>query len=187
MKIYEYQDYDEYVREQTRANVLKLDRIWVEEGTIDQIQQRVRDAQAIICHGTRNAAEQTFFKKKYPDALVIGTEISHTATQFPMTVQHDFHEQREEWVGKFDIVYSNSFDHSYDPHKSLGAWAEQLKDGGWLFLEVGSGDNNRSKSTDPLEIEHPRELYKLFKEVGLTYVDQFRNNLGNATIYITKK
>ena len=108
MKLYEYKDYDEYVSEQNRANALKIKHVWVDRSTISQIAETVDEASAIICHGTRNAAEQRYLKEYYPTAEIIGTEISDTADQFEMTVQHDFHEQKDEWVGKFDILYSNS-------------------------------------------------------------------------------
>lgn len=34
-----------------------------------------------------------------------------------------------------DFVYSNSFDHSYDPEKCLNAWMSCLKKGGICILE----------------------------------------------------
>ena len=106
MKIYKYENYDEYVSEQTRANKLKLASVWVQKSTMDQIKQRVSNPKAIICHGTRNGSEQNYFNQVYGDIEIIGTEISETAEQFNMTVQHDFHEQKEEWVEHFDILYS---------------------------------------------------------------------------------
>jgi len=152
MKLYEYKDHNDYVNEQTRANVSKLHKVWVSKQTIIIIKSLVNYAANIMCHGTRNGAEQKYFKEEYPQADIIGTEISYTATTFPMTLQHDFHDDKEEWFDKFDIVYSNSFDHSYDPIKSLGAWKKQINDEGRIFIELMTGDDQKSKSTDPLEI-----------------------------------
>ena len=114
MKLYEYENYEEYVSEQTRANKLKLKNVWVQKDTMNQIKQRVSNPKSIICHGTRNAKEQQYLQEIYGDIEIIGTEISETATQFDMTIQHDFHEQKEEWINHFDILYSNSFDHMND-------------------------------------------------------------------------
>ena len=188
MKIYEYNSYDEYVSEQTRANKIKLKNVWVDKSTIRQIADRVKNPKSIICHGTRNAAEQRFLKAEYPDAEIIGTEISETATQFEMTVQHDFHEQKEEWVGKFDILYSNSFDHAYDPWKCIRNWGDQLAPGGWMFLEIASDpDVNRSKSTDPLQIDSEQEVMDLLEHARVKYVNRFHNSKGSCTIYIARK
>ncbi|MBK6621188.1 MAG: hypothetical protein IPG32_10020 [Saprospirales bacterium] len=46
---------------------------------------------------------------------VIGTEISDSASKFSHTIEWDFHEVKPEWIGRADFIYSNSFDHSYDP------------------------------------------------------------------------
>ena len=188
MKIYEYKNYEEYVSEQTRANKVKLANVWVQKGTLDQIAQRVLHPRAIICHGTRNAAEQNFLKQIYGDIEIIGTEISETATQFPMTVQHDFHEQREEWIEHFDALYSNSFDHAYDPWKCIKTWGDQLKKGGMAFLEIASDpDVNRSKSTDPLQIDNEKEVMDLLEHGDLEYVDRFYVGRGKCTVYIARK
>jgi hypothetical protein len=119
MKIYQYRDYDEYVASQIEANIRKIKNIWVEKKTIQEIARQHGSANTILCHGTRNAAEQKYFKDFYPDAEVLGTEISPTANNFPLTVQWDFNQVNEEWIGEYDIVYSNAFDHSCDPKQTL--------------------------------------------------------------------
>lgn len=178
MKLYSYKDHDEYIREQTRANVIKLNSVWVNNKTISLIKSKVNYATNILCHGTRNAAEQKLFLEQYPDADIIGTEISHTAADFDMTVQHDFHEVKYEWLSKFDIVYSNSFDHSYDPNKSLSAWKDQLNFSGSLFIELMTGDDQKSKSTDPLEINE-EEFKDLSSSIGLIVADRSLTIGGN--------
>lgn len=179
MKLYEYKDHNEYVNEQTRANVVKLHKVWVSKQTIILIKSLVNYASNVLCHGTRNGAEQNYFKEEYPEANIIGTEIAYTATQFPMTVQHDFHEDREEWFDKFDIVYSNSFDHSYDPTKSLTAWKKQINDSGKIFIELMTGDDQKSKSTDPLEISES-EFAALCVDIDLKIEGTYRTIGGEG-------
>jgi hypothetical protein len=135
MKIYKYKDYNEYVEAQTITNKKKINWVYVKKETVKKISEDKKTAENIICHGTRNGAEQKYFLELFPDAYIIGTEISDTASDFPMTIQHDFTIQKKEWVGKFDIVYSNSFDHSIDPEKTIKTWTEQLSDNGKLYLE----------------------------------------------------
>ena len=181
MELYKYASYEEYVEAQTRANIKKIRNVWVRPSTIDKIKSVKGTAQTILCHGTRNGTEQGYFHKAFPFAEVIGTEVSHTATQFPMTVQWDFHEVKAEWVNKFDIVYSNSFDHSYDPDKCLETWVAQLSPNGMLFMEHPAADiDNRSRATDPLSISLD-ELIELLDSKGIAvtrqiHQDAFRNH-----------
>jgi len=186
MKIYKYKNYEEYVSEQTRANVKKLKAVWVRKDVINKICKENFTASAILCHGTRNAREQEYFKDHFKMAEIIGTEISHTASQFPMTIQHDFHEPKEEWLNKFNIVYSNSFDHSYDPQKCIQTWADQLLPNGSLYIEWAWGENNLSRSTDPLELSE-QELLELATNVGLTFIGAFKNKEKNSKIYRFKR
>lgn len=191
MKIYQYTDYADYVDSQVEANIRKLKNVWVEEKTIKQIFEYRPNANSILCHGTRNAAEQKYFKKFYPDAQILGTEISPTATQFPMTVQWDFHETNSEWIDMFDIVYSNSFDHAYDPVKMLTAWKSQISTQGNIFLEHGySSVDNNSRWSDPLEI-YEDELIELFKTVDVELIHTFESTgIGGrcpCKIYVLKK
>jgi len=165
VKIYKYKNYDEYVAEQTKANKRKIHWVYVREHTIKHIHSTQPIASSIICHGTRNAAEQKFFQKYYPAAEIIGTEISETASEFPMTVQWDFAEQKDEWVRRFDILYSNSFDHSIDPIKTLNTWKDQIHSNGKMFIEYSSAHSNMSPS-DPLEASHD-EFKQMLADAGL--------------------
>ena len=109
-------DYERYRRVQIEGNHRKLGNIWVAEENIAYLADylRPKNPRFGICHGTRRGKEQEWFRK-YLQCEVIGTEISDTALQFPDTIQWDFHEVKPEWIGAVDFIYSNSFDHSYDP------------------------------------------------------------------------
>lgn len=164
MKLWKYKDYEEYVRVQTEGNVSKIKNVWADQKVFDIIANYKPDAKDIICHGTRNGAELDMFKKAIPSLYyIVGTEISHTAKQFPNTIQHDFHEQIQSYVGKFDIVYSNSLDHSYDPYKALKTWTDQLNKNGMLCIELATGAENKMRELDPLEIS-PKELTQIIEE-----------------------
>jgi len=150
MRIYEYKDYNEYVEAQTKTNRNKLSWVYWKPASLEGVSNHKKTADNILCHGTRNGAELKFFKKRFPNAYVVGTEISDTATQFHMTVQHDFTLPKEEWLGKFDIVYSNSFDHSIDPEKTIDTWKNQLSPTGTLYLEY-SEEQSEGSYADPLD------------------------------------
>ena len=180
MKIYKYSSHEEYVDIQTKANIRKLNNVWVDKETISKIYEMAPIAAFILCHGTRNAAEQKYFKHFYPYAEIIGTEISHTASKFEMTIQHDFHEIKEEWINKFDIIYSNSFDHSYDPVKSLTTWKNQLSDNGSIFVETGIGKDNKSSAVDPLELNN-NDMSNIASSIGMKIV--FQHNIDSKLGY----
>lgn len=133
-------DYDRYRKIQEDGNKRKIDNVWALEDNIRFLSGYLKNHLDIIsfglCHGTRRGKEQEWFKKYIGGGVrVIGTEISETATQFPDTIQWDFHEVKPEWVGSTDFIYSNSFDHSYDPEKCLNAWMSCLRKGGLCVLE----------------------------------------------------
>lgn len=190
MKLWKYKDYDEYVKVQTEGNIIKLQNVWINESTIKAIYKLKPMTDNIICHGTRNGQEQKLFKKQFTKAFVVGTEISHTATQFPNTIQHDFHEVKEDYINKFDIVYSNSFDHSYDPHKCLKTWIGQLKKDGLLCIDVAQGMENVMRELDPLEISN-KELNELlekdFNLVKITNETIVRQRGPNSILVVFKK
>jgi hypothetical protein len=183
MKIFEYKDYDEYKNFQTKTNKLKLKKIWVTNFSLTEIEKRASSQRfingngpvnSILCHGTRNGAEQTLFKRRYPNAKIIGTEISDTALQFPMTVQWDFMEPKEEWINQFDIVYSNSLDHSIDPLKTITTWIEQLSPIGHLYIDYAFNRiTNVSSKTDPLELNQ-KEFKELITQAGGEIVEIFK-------------
>jgi hypothetical protein len=134
-------DYQEYKRIQTEDNKRTIDYVWVREDNIaflaDYIKELLGRPQFGICHGTRNGKEQEWFRK-YLNCEVIGTEISETAGNFPYTVRWDFHDVKPEWLNAADFIYSNSFDHSYDPENCLNAWMSCVKKNGLCILEHSS-------------------------------------------------
>jgi hypothetical protein len=91
-------------------------------------------------------------------STTIGTEISDSAEQFPNTIQWDFHEVKPEWIGAVDFIYSNSFDHTYDPEKCLNAWMSCLKPGGVCILGHSSG-HEQAHELDPFGAHVARMPY----------------------------
>lgn len=162
MKIYKYRDYNHYLESQERTNREKLNWVYVSKKIIQNIAKDKGTAENILCHGTRNGTEQQYFKDLFPNAFVIGTEISSTAHMFPMTIQHDFTIEKEDWIGKFDIIYSNSFDHSIDPEKTIEVWANQLNKRGRLYLEY-SEKQSIGNDADPLDAT-AKEIEELIKK-----------------------
>lgn len=144
-------DYERYRAAQVEANKRKIDKVWAQPGNIkmlaDNILRRGIKPTFGICHGTRRGVEQQWFSV-HLGCPVLGTDISDTAEQFPNTIEWDFHEVKPEWIGAADFIYSNSFDHAYDPAKCLDAWMSCLKSNGLLVIEH-STDDIASRESDP--------------------------------------
>ena len=152
MKVFQYKNYDHYVEEQMRGNKEKESRQFNGQVRIKEIHRRIptTSVTSIICHGTRSGGEQKEFLKYYPNAYVIGTEISDTATKYELTVEHDFSVQKEQWVNKFDIVYSNAIDHAFDPTVTITTWKEQLSPTGKLAVDWNTAHSLKSTAMDPV-------------------------------------
>ena len=134
-------DYEKYRQVQNTGNHRKLEVVWAREDNIAFLAKYIRGTLGTplfgLCHGTRRGKEQAWFRK-YLGCEVVGTEIAETATQFPHTIQWDFHEVKPEWLDAVDFVYSNALDHSYDPAKCLNAWMSCVRKGGLCILEHSS-------------------------------------------------
>lgn len=159
-------DYEAYKAVQTAANKAKIDWRSVQPENIaflcHALTERGVKIRKVLCHGTRNGAEQKFFHEA-TGAEVLGTEISDTATQFPMTIQWDFHEVKPEWQGAFDVIFSNSWDHSYDPKLALSRWLTCVAKGGALALEWSNVHGKTEASPiDPFRSSLP-ELVSLLE------------------------
>jgi hypothetical protein len=134
-------DYERYKAVQDAGNKKKLDRSWALQDNIvylaTYLQNKVPEIRFGICHGTRRGLEQQWFHERL-GCEVIGTEISDTAAQFPHTIQWDFHEVKPEWLGAADFIYTNAFDHSYDPALCINRWMSCLKPHGICVIEHSS-------------------------------------------------
>lgn len=118
------------------------------------LQRQIRSFTFGICHGTRQGKEQMWFRREL-GCDVLGTEISDTALDYPNTIQWDFHNKKAEWVEAADFIYSNSFDHSYDPERCINCWVDCLKVGGFIILEH-SASHETATELDPFgaKIQH---------------------------------
>jgi SAM-dependent methyltransferase len=163
MKKYQYKDYDHYVKCQREGFERKKNRCWAIKENIKAITEFITEnienkkVEYGLCHGTRAGFEQKWFMKYLtPEASVIGTEIGNSTAE--NTIQRDFNKIHADLIGKFDFVYSNSFDHSFDPEKTINIWANQVRTGGLLIIEWDERQEHKgsvSKSinkTDPVSL-----------------------------------
>lgn len=153
MEIYKYKDYEEYKKVQIDCNKVKvkINRVWVKRENIKIVAKELKTLldkiEFGICHGTRIGNEQKWLSE-FLNCKVIGTELSPTATNFPNTIEWDFHEVKDEWINNTDFIYSNSLDHSCKPKECLYTWVSCLRKGGVCVLEWDESHNVLTR-TDP--------------------------------------
>lgn len=125
-----------YREGQIKTYKKKAKHVWVSETELRVIADHVKDSGLVvhkgICHGVRTGHE--VHRLRYLlGADIIGTEIA--ATDHEYVIEWDFHEVKPEWIGAFDFIYSNSWDHSYDFELILKQWMSCLTERGRCFLE----------------------------------------------------
>jgi len=169
MKVYNYNSYDDYINAQIEGNTRKINNSYVDSVSLGVLVNHLYTDYSlkpnrIICHGTRRGLEQQYFLDLYKSLnvypIVIGTEISPTATEYPNTIQWDFHDIKDEWINSIDLIYSNSFDHSYKPIDCLDAWMKCITVNGKCVIEYSSDCDTTNGRTDPFAatLEEYREF-----------------------------
>jgi SAM-dependent methyltransferase len=163
--------YSEYAQTQVQANLEGLNLQCVDRDNIVAWSAALRQhlgysPRAGLCHGVRTGREQAWFSEIL-NCTVLGTDISPSASDFDNTVRWDFHEEREEWNGAFDFVYSNSLDHAYDPTKAIRVWLKQLREGGLLLVELSEMHRPEwSTKVDPFGIDLEYFPWFILKETA---------------------
>ena len=155
-KLYSLHNYDnssDYSKNQRVKTSKKIaegySRSWCTEETISLITRYLVSKHGEkefrgICHGTRIGKEVEWFNRHLPNgSYVFGTDIEPSATKFSNTIEHDFHEIKDEWLNSFDFIYSNSHDHAKNPKKAMKNWLLSINDRGFLFLEHSRSHGKR--------------------------------------------
>lgn len=161
-----------YYEIQKDANLEKIDRQFETEENIlilcDFLNKEIPEKKLGICHGTRTGKEQFWFNHNLSgNSYVFGTDIGEGADKYDDTIIFDMHEDNKEWSSKFDFVYSNSWDHSYDLKKMLSVWKKHLKKGGYLILNHTPGHNPSGTSQMDPTGSSSEYLEKILENLGL--------------------
>ena len=63
----------------------------------------------------------------------VGVEINPQASRKDIWIG-SFDEMPENWYGRFRIIYTNAFDHSFDPNNTIEIWKKYLAKGGFMIF-----------------------------------------------------
>jgi len=139
-----------------------------------QVKDTVGTPETICCMGIRAGTEVFEFKEYCPTAEVYGVDITENVKTIKTHLNvhislQDFNHLPEDWSNKFDLVFSNSLDHSFEVLETIKEWRRVTKAGGFLFLELSTTPaNNIEHSFDPQDIDklfyYPMfEIYRLWE------------------------
>jgi SAM-dependent methyltransferase len=179
-------DYKEYLKQQIVRAESKWGRKWGYDEifkqqlnlSIDDIEEFINPT-SICCMGVRTGTECFEFKERYPKAEVYGVDITENINTIRTHLDvkiflQDFNNLPESWGDKFDLVFSNSLDHSYNPADTIKEWHRVTQNGGHLFLEFSTTPANKIEWSFT-----PEQLGKLFRpsdfETVVTWESPERN------------
>ena len=196
--LHEYESYEQYREIQIHHNKRKIKSVWADEVTLDRVAKILEEQSRGInvsglCHGTRNGFEQNFLNQSYPYIRAIGTDISDTAKDYENSLQWDFHDERNDWVGAFDFVYSNSLDQSWKPRLALTTWLNQVKKGSVVIIEHTKGHAPLGASEmDPFGVRPVAMPYVLTEwfgdQIAITHSKAKKGNLDiDAWLFVCRK
>jgi hypothetical protein len=196
--LYEYKSYEEYKEIQVFHNKRKIKSVWSDERTLDRVAELVlqnsKDRTALgLCHGTRNGFEQNYLNSLGKGIQAIGTDISETALNFPNSVQWDFHDTNPRWIEKFDFIYTNSLDQSWQPKKALEVWLDQVNRYGLVIIEhTESHGPTGAGKMDPFGVRpivFPYVLTMWFGDkISISHSVERKKNMNlDAWLFVLKK
>jgi hypothetical protein len=152
VKLLEFDSYEEYRSAQIAANRLKFKSVFADDEELRRISEHFRTAVPCgangLCHGVRNGYEVQMLRRLLPEMDIIGTDISETAATVPHCIVWDMHDLKPEWIGAIDFMYSNSWDHSFNPPLLFSRWAECLSPSGRLYLPYTELHSERGATED---------------------------------------
>lgn len=139
MEQHTFESYGDYVNAQRRVTHKNMKKPEMPCFTSMKVVEAIRDIhnkpiEFGLCHGCRDGQELAMFEGCLGGSWV-GTEIVEELCDNLRIFHHDFSDIRNDWIGKFDVIYSNSLDHARDPFRALKAWIACLSEEGSLYVE----------------------------------------------------
>jgi len=143
MRLHSFQTYEDYLRMQIKGSSIQRhpNRSCSPPVEIDRICDYLSQTfpKRGICHGARAGHEVQMFLDRLPGCEIFGTDLRPVGD---LVIEWDFNKQKQEWIEKFDFIYTNSLDHSIEPVSTLRTWVHQLAKDGLLFVQWSSGHNS---------------------------------------------
>jgi SAM-dependent methyltransferase len=140
-----YPSYADYVRHQ-QSKLPHLDLSEYDRAYRGQLRERLREhpfirpGASVLCLAARQGTEVKAFHDL--GCFAVGLDLN-PGPDNPLVLPGDFHNVPFP-TASVDVIFTNSFDHSFDPTKLIGEIIRLLKPGGVLVLEAIQGEANAS-------------------------------------------
>ena len=148
MRQNKFESYENYLESQRFLTRKKVARPYNKSATtlevVDAIvthHKGIGNVRLGLCHGVRFGEELDMFQNAFKQGEWIGTEVLAELCDGKRILNCDFSHVKNEWLGEFDVIYSNALDHSYDPWKTVKAWIACLSPMGRLYVEWNPWSN----------------------------------------------
>jgi SAM-dependent methyltransferase len=116
----------------------------------------------VLCLGVRNGTELNRFRRVF-GGTVQGVDLNPDSAYGRKDVwTGSFDALPAEWTDRFGIVFSNAFDHAFDPMATAAEWTRVLRPGGLLILAHGIGALEEPTPTDCIVLDSSDEAQRLF-------------------------
>jgi len=138
-----YQD-AQIKRHKAKANKKRKEEHYL--GCVNRISHLVQKESDMICMGTRNNHERDVFEKGLSDfnVKVYSLDISPLSKDIsPLSKADyvmDFNDMSNDWNNKWDMLFSNSLDHSIDATEVFYKWIDITKPNGILVIGFDKND-----------------------------------------------
>ncbi|KAK4358312.1 hypothetical protein RND71_023922 [Anisodus tanguticus] len=177
-----YSTYDSYLQRQLNKTLNpKLRKIWTTRDWDRKIQvfskffnelknrKLLLESSKVLCIGARMGQEVEAFKR-----VGVSNSIGMDLVPYPpLVVKGDFHNQPFD-DAKFDLEFSNVFDHALSPEKFVSEIERTLKPGGVCVLHVAlSRRADKYSANDLYSVEPLKKLFKRSELVHTRTVDGF--------------
>lgn len=136
---------------------------------------RVLNPETICCMGIRNGNEYKALKEyqkgiyEINKSKIFGVDITKYVERVgDNCFAYDFNELPTDWLDKFDLIYSNSIDHSFDINKTIREWHRVLKNDRFMLLQLS--ESEKVCTTDIYSFEES-DCQKLFPEKMFDIMD----------------
>ena len=136
----------------------------------------------MICLGTRNNHERDCFASFFQNFEVKSLDISSKSNADYVM---DFTSLPAEWESYWDIVYSNSIDHSYSATATFDEWLKVIKPAG--ILALGFSYEHETSETDICAFEESNVESFLRSKDSIKLIGNIPGYSKNASTWIVQK
>lgn len=136
----------------------------------------------MICLGTRNNHERDCFASFFQNFEVKSLDISSKSNADYIM---DFTNLQAEWENYWDVIYSNSIDHSYSATATFNDWLKILKPAG--ILALGFSYEHKTSETDICAFEENNVETFLKSKDSIKVIGNIPGFSKNASTWIVQK